>query len=292
MKSHHRGTLYVVSTPIGNLEDITLRALRILREADLIAAENVTHTRGLCRHYQIRTKLTSYNQHNQRRKAPELVEKLKAGKDIALVSDAGTPGISDPGVYLVHLSAEAGIRVTPIPGPSAATAALSVTGMRSEQFVFVGFLPNRPARRKKALKRLAQETATLVFFEAPHRLLTMLVDMKGVLGDRNMVMIREMTKLFEEVYRGRISSILDQLTPEKIRGEFTLVVKGVSAVGSEPIPEEISDRIARLVSERKGSLKDIASRLAEEEGLAYRQIYKACLAAKRQREGSKCERAC
>jgi 16S rRNA (cytidine1402-2'-O)-methyltransferase len=164
--------------------------------------------------------------------------------------------------------------------------------MRSDQFVFIGFLPNRSARRKKALKRLAEETATLVFFEAPHRLRAMLVDMQGVLGDRDVVMIREMTKVFEEGYRGRISSVLDQLTPETIRGEFTLVVRGANAAEREPLTEEISDRIARLVSERKGSLKDIASRLAQEEGLAFRQIYKACLAAKRQREGSKCERAC
>jgi 16S rRNA (cytidine1402-2'-O)-methyltransferase len=263
------------------MEDITLRALRILKGVDLIAAENVRHTQRLCGHYGIKSNLTSYNQHNQKAKARSLIKGLKSGKDLALVTDAGTPGISDPGVYLASVAAGEGIKITPIPGPSAVMAALSVSGLPTEGFVFVGFLPNRPGKRKKALRELISETRTMVFFEAPHRLNAMLADIIEVLGDRQIVMLREMTKVFEEVKRGPVSAILEHLAGEKIRGEFTLVLPGLDEENKAP---ELSDaalnRIEELLAEKEMSVKDMARLIAEEEGVAYRQVYKECLVRK------------
>ena len=267
----------MVSTPIGNLEDITLRALRVLKDADLIAAENTDHTRGLFRHHGIRTRLTSYHQHNQKTKAVDLIKRLESGNDIALVTDAGTPGISDPGVYLIDRAARYGIKVTPIPGPSAVIAALSVSGLPTDEFVFLGFLPNKSGRRKKKLKELAAEPRTLVFYEAPHRLEAMLTDLRDTLGDRRIVMLREMTKVFEEVIRGRVSELLANLAGTKIRGEFTLVVGGCDEKQTPTLSIEISNRIGELLAENKMSVKDIAYLLSREEGVAYRQIYKECL---------------
>ena len=272
------GTLYVVSTPIGNLEDITLRALRVLKEADLIAAENAEHTRGLCRHHGIKTRLTSYHQHNRKRKAVDLVKKMESGKNIALVTDAGTPGISDPGVYLIDRAARYGINVTPVPGPSAVIAALSVSGLPAEEFVFLGFLPNKSGRRKKKLKDLAAEPRTMVFYEAPHRVMAMLSDLRDTLGDRRIVMLREMTKAFEEVSRGCVSELLANLAEAKVRGEFTLVVEGFSEKqSSTAFSMEISNRIDELLAENRLSVKDIAHLLSREEDVAYRQVYKECL---------------
>ena len=278
------GTLYVVSTPIGNMEDITLRALRVLKGVDLIAAENVRHTQRLCGHYGIKSRLTSYNQHNQKFKAHSLIKGLKSGKDLALVTDAGTPGISDPGAYLTGRAAREGIKITPIPGPSAVMAALSVSGLPTEGFVFVGFLPNKPGKRKKALKELISETRTMVFFEAPHRLNSMLADVIEILGDRRIVMLREMTKVFEEVKRGPVSAILEHLAEEKIRGEFTLVLPGLD---EENKARELSDaalnRIEELLNEKEMSVRDMARLISGEEGLAYRHVYKECIVRKRVR---------
>ena len=276
------GTLFVVSTPIGNLEDITVRALRVLRSVDVIAAESVTHTRGLCEHYGMKTRLTSFHQHNQKVKTPQLIKKLKSGKNIAVVSNAGTPGISDPGAYLINQAAKEDIRVSPIPGPSAVMAAFSVCGMTVERFVFLGFLPHKPGKRKKELKGLISETRTMVFFEAPHRIRAMLTDLREILGDRQMVMLREMTKVFEEVKRGVVSAILEHLRPDSVRGEFTLVVAGSETEEEVSIiSEEVHARIGKLLDEKKMSVKDIAYLLSNEEGLAYRQIYKECLAKKK-----------
>src|SRR5512139_3188738 len=191
------GTLFIVSTPLGNLEDITLRALRILKEVDWIAAETVEHTRNLCRHYGIATKLTSFNQHNQRTKGPELVEALKSGRRVALVTNAGTPAVSDPGVGLVSRALKEGVRVSTVPGPSAVTSALSISGMRADTFLFCGFLSPRSGKRKKQMLALRSLPHTLVFFEAPHRLTGMLEDLREVLGNRAMVLHKEMTKFFE-----------------------------------------------------------------------------------------------
>jgi len=281
IQNHGYGTLYIVSTPIGNLDDITLRALNVLKNVDIIAAESVAHTKGLCRYYRIKTKLTSYNQHNRRRKAPELIRQLKSGQDVAVVTDAGTPGISDPGVYLINLAAHEGIIVTPIPGPSAIIAALSVSGLPSEQFFFLGFLPNKSGKRKRMIKELASESRTMVFFEAPHRIRAMLEDLREVLGDRRMVMLREITKTFEDIKRGSISSVLEHLTPDKTRGEFTLVLAGKEIDKDNALSEEVLNRIEELLMEKTESVRGIAARLSKEEGIPYRHIYKECLARKR-----------
>ncbi len=285
-RKKNSGTLYVTSTPIGNLEDITVRAVKVLERVALIAAENMGHTRGLCEHYGIKTGVISYHQHNQKVNAPEIIERLKSGNDIAIVTDAGTPGISDPGAYLISLTAAEGIPVTPIPGPSAVIAALSVSGLPTEQFVFVGFLPNKKGKRRKTLKNLISETRTMVFFEAPHRLEAMLTDLREIMGERQMVMLREMTKVFEEVKRGPVSAILAHLTPDKIRGEFTLVVAGCEKEERE-VGEETLGKIEGFLAEKKMSVRDIAERISSEDGPAYRQIYKETLARKRALEGSR-----
>lgn len=276
------GTLFVVSTPIGNLKDITLRALEVLRGVDLIAAESTTHSKGLCQHYGIRTRLTSYNQHNRRVKGPELMRKLKDGFDIAFITNAGTPCVSDPGSSLIHEALKEGIRVSPVPGPSAVTAALSVSGLPGERFLFVGFLSSRPNKRKKELDGLAGTPWTMIFFEAPHRARPMLQDLRDSLGDRMMVMIREQTKMHEEILSGTISSIMERLAREEIRGEFTLVVEGK---GKEApvfsVDEKTRETIEGLLREKK-SIKDIAGKIALERGLPYRRLYKACLAIKRE----------
>jgi 16S rRNA (cytidine1402-2'-O)-methyltransferase len=280
------GTLFVTSTPIGNLEDITLRALRTLKEVDTIAAENVAHTRGLCEHYGIRTRLTGYNQHNQKAKAPEIIDELRSGRSVAIVTDAGTPGISDPGVYLINSAALNGIEVTPIPGPSAVIAALSVSGMPSEAFLFSGFLSSKAGKRRKALEALVSETRTMVFFEAPHRIKAMLADLMEILGDRRMVMIREMTKVFEEVKRGPVSLILENLDPGRTRGEFTLVVAGSSVGRAHEPSEEVISKIDDLLRERRTGAKDIALLVSEEHRLPYRQVYKECLNRKKEIESA------
>jgi 16S rRNA (cytidine1402-2'-O)-methyltransferase len=276
------GDLYVVSTPIGNLEDITLRALRVLKTVDMIAAENVPHTRILCGRYGIKTRLSSYHQHNQKIKAPGLIKRLKAGADIAIVTDAGTPGISDPGVYLINRAIKEKINVTPIPGASAVIAAISVSGFSARGFVFLGFLSNKSGKRKRELKRLSSEPSTMVFFEAPHRLTAMLIDLREILGDRQVVILREMTKVFEEVKRGTVSAMLAHLTKEKIIGEFTLVVEGT---GEQQKPQGLSEgvqkRIEELLTEKKMSIKDIAILLSSEEEIAYRRVYKECLAIRK-----------
>jgi len=278
------GTLYVVSTPIGNLEDITLRALKVLKSVDIIAAETVAHTKGLCKHYEIKTGVTAYNQHNRKAKAPRLVSRLKSGQDIALVTDAGTPGISDPGVYLVNQAVHENITVCPIPGPSAVITALSISAMPSEQFLFLGFLPNKSGKRKKVLEGVSSEPRTMVFFEAPHRIRATLNDLKEVMGNRQMVMLREITKVFEDVKRGTVNEILAHLTPERTRGEFTLVLEGKEKGKPQALSDEALKRIKDLLGEETLSVKDIAERLSNEEGIPYRQIYKECLARKRDLE--------
>ena len=279
-KSKACGTLYVVSTPIGNLEDITLRALHILEEVAIIAAENVTHTRGLCGHYGLKTRLTRYHQYNQRSKSGELLRELKSGNDVALVTDAGSPGISDPGALLVGRAFDENIQVVPVPGASAVIAGLSVSGFSTERFVFLGFLPNKPGKRKRALEKMVLETRTMVFFEAPHRLKAMLTDLMDILGNRQMVMLREMTKVFEEIRRGPVSAILEHLTPERIRGEFTLVVAGSEARKNDANEAQVVKRIEEMLKE-KMSVRDIAGVLSSEEGLRYRHIYKKCLDRKK-----------
>jgi 16S rRNA (cytidine1402-2'-O)-methyltransferase len=218
------GCLYVVSTPIGNLEDITLRAVRILKGADLIAAEDTRLTRRLTAHYGIKTPLRSYYQYNRLRQADKLLRLLAEGRKIAIVSNAGTPGISDPGSHLVRLALEKGIQVVSIPGPTALIAALSISGLSGTNFVFYGWLSPKGGRRKRELKSLEGETRTIIFYEAPHRLLRMMRDVLEVLGDRDVVIGRELTKKFEEVLRGRVSELIAVFEERKPRGEFTLIL--------------------------------------------------------------------
>lgn len=284
-QSEDKGTLYVVSTPIGNLEDITLRALDTLKSVDLIAAEGVRHSMALCRHYGIKTRLTGYNQHNGKIKGPELIKRLKAGSDIALITNAGTPGVSDPGVALIRQALDEKIIVSPIPGPSAVTGALSVSGLPGDRFRFLGFVSNRPGRRKKELKDLVAETQTMVLFEAPHRIRAMLTDLQDIFGDRRIVLVREQTKLHEEVLSGSAAFLLERLKGNKLKGEFTLVVSGSGEEKDAPsIDEETKARIGHLLTDGKMSLKDIAKQLSEETGMAYRTVYRGCLSIKKEIE--------
>jgi 16S rRNA (cytidine1402-2'-O)-methyltransferase len=220
------GKLYIVSTPIGNREDITLRALRILKEVDFIAAEDTRHTSLLLRHFGIQTPLTSYFEGNELRKKEFILYKLKQGDQIALVSDAGTPGISDPGFRLIQTAIESQIPIVPIPGPSAVIAALSVSGLPTDAFLFKGFLPHKSKRKRDLLMQLEDVRETLIFYESPHRLSETLIDILDILGDREMVLTRELTKIYEEVFRGRVSDIQSQIGERKLKGEITLVVTG------------------------------------------------------------------
>lgn len=224
MNSFDSGTLYLVSTPIGNLEDITLRALRILKEVDLIAAEDTRKTRGLLSHYEIKTPLTSYFEGNQQRKSEKLVARLKAGESIALVSDAGTPIISDPGYPLLQECIAESISIIPIPGASAVLAAAAVSGLPLHNFTFEGFLSPKSGKRKRQLAHLAKEDRTIILFESPHRLCRFLEDAIDVMGERDIVITRELTKRFEEIFRGNISEALEKFRNTVPRGEFTIVI--------------------------------------------------------------------
>ncbi|WP_027339747.1 16S rRNA (cytidine(1402)-2'-O)-methyltransferase [Halonatronum saccharophilum] len=221
-----KGKLYICGTPIGNLEDITLRTLRILKEVDLIAAEDTRRTKQLLNSYDIEGNLTSYHEHNAKDKAEILLSKLEAGLDIALVSDAGMPLISDPGYRLVKLLADEGVEVVPIPGPTAMTTALVVSGLPSDRFVFEGFLPRKGSDRVKHLEGLTGEERTMIFYEAPHRLLKTLKDILEVLGDREMVVCRELTKKFEEKARGKVSQLIDKFAEKRPKGEIAIVIEG------------------------------------------------------------------
>ncbi|HDZ89122.1 MAG: 16S rRNA (cytidine(1402)-2'-O)-methyltransferase [Deltaproteobacteria bacterium] len=280
------GTLYVVSTPIGNLEDVTVRALKVLKSVEAIAAENVKRSRRLCERYQITTRIISYNQHNQNTRTGQLLARLRSGADLALVTDAGTPGISDPGDYLVRGAINEAIPVRPVPGPSAVVAALSVSGLPTARFVFLGFLSNKAGKRKSELKKLAEEPRTMVFFEAPHRIRAMLEDLGAILGQREMVLLREMTKVFEEALRGTPDQILQSLTPDKTRGEFTLVVAGHGPEKkSSGLSSEALKRIGDLIKKDEMSIRDIAELISRDEKVPYRQVYKACLNRKDGLEG-------
>ena len=221
-----KGILAIVSTPIGNMEDITLRALRILKEADLIAAEDTRRTGLLLNHFGIEKPLTSYFEGNELKKKEVILSRLKQGDRVALVSDAGTPGISDPGFRLIRAAIEHEIPVTPIPGPSAVIAALSVSGLPTDAFLFKGFLPHKSKKRRDLLKELVEARETLIFYESPHRISETLKDVYDVLGDREIVLSRELTKVYEEVLRGKVSEILNQIGSRQLRGEMTLVVSG------------------------------------------------------------------
>jgi 16S rRNA (cytidine1402-2'-O)-methyltransferase len=220
------GTLYVVSTPIGNLEDITLRALRILREVQIVAAEDTRHSRGLLSRYDIHTPLTSYHDFNKEEKTPVLLHRLSKGESVALISDAGTPTVSDPGYFLITQAIAAGVPVSPIPGPSAVLAAIAASGLPTDAFLFDGFLPKKRGARSRRLTELSVERRTLIFFESPHRILMVLQEMLELFGNRRVALARELTKAFEEIIRGRLSEVIQALEGRRTRGEITLVVEG------------------------------------------------------------------
>ncbi len=220
------GILYIVSTPIGNLADITFRAIEVLKQVDLIAAEDTRHTGILLKNYSIATPLTSYHDFNKEKKATELIQKILSGNSIALVSDAGTPGISDPGYLLIKFAIEKEIQIIPIPGPTAFISALVVSGLPTDKFIFEGFLPTKPQKRKKRLEELSQEKRTLIFYESPYRLLKFLDEIKQCLGERRICVARELTKKFEEIKRGTISEVLEYFQKGKVKGELVIVVEG------------------------------------------------------------------
>jgi 16S rRNA (cytidine1402-2'-O)-methyltransferase len=281
------GTLYLVSTPIGNLEDITLRALRVLREAHLIAAEDTRHTRHLLTHYDIRTPCTSYHEHNKLARLDEILAALAQG-DVALVSDAGTPALSDPGFELVQVCVAAGFEVSPVPGAGAPLAALVASGLPTDQFLYVGFLPRRRKVRRTFLGTIASNPATLVCFEAPHRIVASLTDALDILGDRQVAIAREMTKRHEEFIRTSIGQALAHVQAQRPRGEFTLVIAGyapgeqgeaggqqpASAAQTPPEPDEATI-VARMheLHAQGYRTSQAASQVAREWGLTKKTVY-------------------
>jgi len=271
------GTLYVVATPLGNLEDITLRALRVLKEVDLIAVEDTRHSRKLLQHYGIATPLTSYYDEVERRRAPQLIEKLQHGKSIALISDAGTPCIADPGYRLVNAAIDAGIPVVAIPGASAVAAALSIAGLPTDRFVFEGFVPAKSGARRRFFAELEDEARTIVVYEAARRMIACLEDLVAELGDRRIVIVRELSKLYEETLRGEASAVLSTLAEREqlqgLQGEITMLIGGASAKVVELAPDELKEAIARLRAQGK-SLKEASQILSRETGLPRREIYK------------------
>ena len=269
------GILYIVATPIGNLEDITLRALRVLKEVAVVAAEDTRHTQILLSHYDIHTPLTSYHEHNEKTKSQELVTRLARGQNVALVSDAGTPAISDPGFRLVVRAIRAGVRIIPVPGASALTAVLSASGLPTDRFVFEGFLPARKTQRRERLQTLRDETRTLIFFEAPHRLKDTLGDIRELLGNREAVLAREVSKIHEEFLRGPASELVRALGSDAIRGEVTLIISGSSG-----LPGVSEDRLKAEILELKGKgfrVKEIAEVLGEKFGYPKKDIYRLAL---------------
>ena len=275
------GTLFVVATPIGNLEDISLRALRVLKEVDLVACEDTRETLKLLAHYGISKRLTSYHEHNEMTRAPEIVIELEQGAKVALVSDAGTPAISDPGYRLVHLCLRHGIAVTPVPGASAFLAALSASGMPVSEFVFLGFLPARPTARRKALRAVTEEPRTLAIYEAPHRVLDTLEDALEILGNRPAVLAREVTKMYEEFQRGHLEDVLAAVRKKPPRGEITLLVgppdgEAVHAgneAGAAPLARRVEEIMREGGVDRKAALKQAA----RERGLTRREAYRQLL---------------
>ena len=269
--------MYIVSTPIGNLEDITLRALRVLREVQLIAAEDTRRTKKLLNAYQIRTPLTSLYSHNELEKSSFLISRISDGVNVAYVSDAGTPGISDPGYILVNRAIENNIKVVPIPGISAVITALSVSGLPMDYFVFNGFLPSRANKRKQFLELLKDESRTMVFYESPNRLISTLQDIEEILGNREVVVSRELTKVFEEILRGNVRKIINSLQERVIKGEITLVVAGKDETPPRVSNEEIKIRFEKLHEDLELTTRDIVEIISRETGTSKRRVYRQVL---------------
>ena len=267
------GTLYIVATPIGNLEDMTFRAVRILQAVDMIAAEDTRHTGKLLQHFQVKTPQISYYEHNSNSRIPELLEYLQYGKAIALVSDAGMPGISDPGYELIKACIDNNITVVPIPGASAVITALSAAGLPTDRFIFDGFLPAKSQRRKEYLTSLQGESRTLVFYESPHRLRDTLADLGEILGsDRYAVIARELTKLYEEFWRGTIGEGIANYQEKEPQGEYTLLVAGTSSNKPQLTETELKNELLSML--KQGISRSQASReIAKDTGLPRRYLY-------------------
>ena len=266
------GTLYLVATPIGNLEDISARALRIFRESSIIAAEDTRHTRKLLQHYNIQTSLTSYHEHSKPQKLSRLMSFLESG-DVALVSDAGTPGLNDPGYELVRAALQNGHIVSPIPGPSAPIAALVASGLPTDTFLYLGYLPKKSSERRRLLAQVADQPHTLIILETPHRLLDALEELQENLGDRQVAAARELTKLYEEIFRGTISETRTHFMERKPRGEFTLVISGRSLSEERWSIERLHTALEEARSQGLPPSKT-ASEIAAESGWPRREIYK------------------
>ncbi|MGZ3593704.1 MAG: 16S rRNA (cytidine(1402)-2'-O)-methyltransferase [Syntrophales bacterium] len=269
-----KGVLYIVATPIGNLEDITLRAIRILKEVGIIAAEDTRRTRKLLGAYRISTPMTSLYDRIEDRKSSALISKIIEGTDVAVVSDAGTPGISDPGYVLVSKAIAEGIEIVPIPGASAVVTALSVSGLPTDSFAFYGFLPARSGKRRQFLSTIMDEAKTLVCYESPKRLIESLRDIREVLGDRNIVVLREMTKVFEEITRGTVQEVINQLQGRAVKGEATLVIGGGGKISSPFSDEEILAKFEELWKSSGSSRRDIIEKLAKELGIPKKRVYR------------------
>jgi 16S rRNA (cytidine1402-2'-O)-methyltransferase len=269
------GTLYIVATPIGNLEDITVRALRVLKEADLIACEDTRHTRKLLSHYQISRPTISYHEHNEHERASELIARIEAGANVALVSDAGTPLVSDPGLRLVREAIERGIPVVPIPGASALTAAIAASGLPTDQFIFAGFLPSKRTARRARLGELGALPMTIVFYEAPHRIKQTLADARDILGERPVVIARELTKIHEEFIRGNLIGVE---LPEATRGEIVLLFgpPGAASASRAPANRSVREDVEELMRvesiDQKSALKRVARARGVGKSEAYRQM--------------------
>lgn len=280
------GTLYLCATPIGNLEDMTFRAVRILGEVDLIAAEDTRHTRKLLTHFDIHTPLTSYHEHNKFEKGPEIIEMLLSGKNLVVVSDAGLPGIADPGSHLVELAIEAGIIVTPLPGANAALSGLICSGLDTTKFTFVGFLPKTTKKRREVLAELVKDQTTLLFYESPHRLKATLSELLDTFGDRKAVAARELTKKFEEFIRGSLASLKEHFQENQPRGEFCLIIAGydrsadvdeAAELAQQRSPYEVFLELLEQGVDKKAAIKQAALNL----GLAKREVYQAVLEAEK-----------
>lgn len=266
------GTLYLVATPIGNLEDMSARAVRVLRESILIAAEDTRHTGTLLKHFNIETPLTSYFEHNKLNKLDLILEKLTQG-DVALVSDAGTPAINDPGYELVQAALAASFDVRPVPGPSAPISALAVSGLPTDSFLYLGYLPHKSTERRYKLKEVAEQPYTLIFFETPHRIMDSLQDIQSTLGNRRICVAREMTKLYEEYWRGDVNGAIEYFKLKEPRGEFTLVIEGMKEVESGKWEEaELLKAIKKELKVGK-SAKEISAELAEQSGWNKKEVY-------------------
>ncbi len=266
------GTLYLVATPIGNLEDMSPRAVRILREAKLIAAEDTRHTGTLLKHFEIKTSITSYFEHNKINKLDLILGALAEG-DVALVSDAGTPAINDPGYELVKAALASNFDVRPVPGPSAPISALAVSGLPTDSFLYLGYLPHKGSERRKAIEKIADQPYTLIFLESPYRIVESLEDLLSGLGDRQICVAREMTKMFEEFWRGHLSGALEYFKSQAPRGEFTLVVAGKMKEDREKWPEEKLLKIIKKELKKDKPAKELSAELAEQSGWNKKEIY-------------------